>query len=140
MARSGSTVPAKLPLLGVDSQLCHKKCRLKCSDINDANRQHVFENVYQLDENSKNVYIFQSVTPKQPQVRRVKDQKYRSVTFKYTLRYHVIVDSRHLNVCKLAFTNLHQITKSKVEHVTKQASAGKSTPAPSGKRQRKTST
>lgn len=114
----GVVVPAKTPKL--DIILCTEKCRRECSQITDDDRVNISQSFYSLDTNAKNTYLFNCVTPMQPVTQLVGAKRHRELSY----QYHIIVNTRKVNVCKLAFINLHQITNSKVDHILRQVRMG----------------
>ena len=121
---TGRTVPAK----GVpEGALCGEKCRRQCNrKVHVAARQQIFDSYYKMDTNSQNAYIFKSAEPCKPKMQRLDAKKHRSLSF----RYKVIVDGESVYVCRNAFILLHQISHSKVKHITDQIISGATAPHP----------
>ena len=110
-----------------DDVLCRCKCHLKCSEkIPVTQRATVLTSFYQLDENSKNSYIFNSIVSIQPYSMRMDAERHRQMSF----AYYVTVQSVKTRVCKKAFAALHQITNNKIDHIIKQVMEGRSAPHP----------
>ena len=119
----GRFVEGKKPVLG--EKLCN--CKLRCDEkFTDAERQCLFNSFYALDENGKNVYIFKSLKPVAPRSLLLNAKRHRKTSF----TYWVTSDTLEQRVCKLAYRRLHQISNSKVYHITEQVAAGSSAPKP----------
>ena len=106
---------------------CRCKCRLKCGEkIPVTQRETVLTSFYQLDENSKNSYIFSSIVALQPYTMRMDAGRHRQMSF----AYYITVQGVKTRVCKKAFAALHQITNNKIDHISRQILEGKSAPHP----------
>jgi len=125
MSRKGKKVNAKAPVL--TDVLCREKCRMKCNErLKSNDRVEIFQRFHAVDVNSKNNYLFQSITAYEPKILCIGAKAHRKKSF----RYSVVIQSERQHVCKKAFTQLHQITNSKVDRLLKQIVAGKSVPSP----------
>ena len=119
----GEKIPAKTPCL--EKSLCN--CRIKCSDkFSSDQRANIFTTFYEMDENAKNVYIFHRMKPIKPQCLMLAAQRHKRLSFPYI----VMVDANEQRVCRHAFTSLHRISSSKLEHIGRQLADGCSAPHP----------
>jgi len=130
LSANGNLVKAKKPC--TDRCLC--TCKLRCSEkFSVDERQQLYDIFYSMDGNAKNAYIFQCVKASSPKVRFCAATKHRAVTF----TYFVTVGAEVRRVCKKAYTELHQVTSSKLAHIGKQVSLGFSAPRPDGRGKQK---
>ena len=126
---SGKKHASKTPALSVD--LCGPACRLKCSErINDDCRKSIFESYYKLSHDAKNSYLFAHMAPQEPKLRKENAKFQRKVTIRYT----VFGDSEEIHVCKIAFCNIHQIKRGKIDFIKDQIKEGYSAPRSPQKR------
>lgn len=105
--------------------LCNEKCKRKCSEIiNIEMRKKLFSMFCKLDINSKNMFLFKSMTTKAPARPQKNATKHKSVTF----NYFVNIDQKNICVCKKAFCSIFQVGKKKVEYIQQHNKKG--LPAP----------
>jgi hypothetical protein len=125
VSRKGKKVEAKAPVL--TDVLCREKCRMKCNErLKSENRLEIFQRFHAVDVNSKNNYLCQSITARDPKTLCVAAKGHRKKSFWYS----VVIQGERQRVCKKAFTQLHQITNSKVDWLLRQIVAGKNAPSP----------
>ena len=123
---TGRVIPAKE--MCSDDVLCREKCKRQCSrKLTMQQRQEIFSAFYNLDNESKNCYLFKSITPVKPKFQRTDATLHRTMSF----HYHVVVNGQTVHICKRAFAKLHQISDSKIFHLTQQLKDGASAPRPS---------
>ena len=79
-----------------------------------------------MDENSKNIYLYGSISSVPMKSKLVNVQRSRLATF----AYHVIVNGDKILICKEAFCALHSITQSKVRFICDKVRLGKVSPSP----------
>ena len=93
---------------------CKDKCYVK---VGLQNVQKLFNGYYEIPTNNcKNQYLSNLITKKPTQNQLLYGSENKSrVAFTFT--YYVIVDGNKIRVCKIAFLNIHDIGKDKVENV-----------------------
>ena len=118
MSSTGIMIPRKLP--AIYENLCN--CKKKCSEkISSEERASIFNNYYNMDETSKNVYLFESISSMPQKVKLLNVKKPRSATFAYC----VTLSGNKILICKEAFCALHRITASKVRFICNKVASGK---------------
>lgn len=121
---SGKVMPKKTPNLGI---LCNDKCPFHCNEkFSQQQREHIFFNLYKLDTNAKNAYLYNciSIMPVQRQRKDATTHK----TSSYT--YMVKNDRENVRVCKTALTALFMVGRGKIDHLQKSLKAGNIVPPP----------
>ena len=119
---TGLIMPRKLPV--IDKDLC--SCKKKCSEkISSDQRACIFNSYYNMDENSKNIYLYGSISSVPMKSKLVNVQRSRSATF----AYYVTVNGDKTLICKEAFCALHSITQSKVRFICDKVRLGKVSPS-----------
>lgn len=120
----GKEIPGKVVNLGI---LCHEGCKKKCSDkVDPEKRREIFSRFYKLDEDTKNMLLFKSMTCKVPSRPQKNAANHKSVSFTYTIN----INNTGVTVCKKAFCSLYQIGKKKVEYLQQSIKEGLHTPKP----------
>lgn len=113
----------------VEGKSCN--CPKKCGEKVGTDSSKIFHSFWNLGSNDKqNIYLYSLITTTKIKRRYKKDTKNEVSRRSHSFIYHLLVNGEKITVCKAEFTNVHCISRGRVDKLCQQLASGKVVPKP----------